>query len=163
MMRSGTTVLIGLSIIWVSNKDLLFGEHQNQCRILKEMEACNYYQSIGPDIFEPNFFPQSNFEGVWINEDEKTRHIPKCEITYQNNRFYVHMWGSCEPEDCDWGEAFSDEMDINSNKIKLYWDQGFVERTQILEYNNGIIVMSTESRYRDYRPNNVQIDRFVKL
>ena len=55
------------------------------------------------------------FSGLWINEDEKTESITKFNIRYDNNRFYVQMWGACHLSDCDWGEIATDKVEIESH------------------------------------------------
>ncbi len=107
---------------------------------------------------------KNNFKGVWVNEDEETRSMTKCEIRYEEDRFYIHLWGACHPEDCDWGETATDELDEKTQQLTVNWDQGFVERTQTLVIKNGKLVLTTNNHYKDDsgRPDNSIVDIFIK-
>ena len=106
----------------------------------------------------------NNFVGVWENENDETRSFPKCEIRYEENRFYVHIWGACVPQYCDWGETPSEKLDENTTKFVVNWDQGFVKRTQILELKEGKLILTTNSHYKDDsgRPDSSIVDTFTK-
>jgi len=105
-----------------------------------------------------------NLTGVWVNQDEETRSITKCEIRYEEDRFYIHLWGACHPQDCDWGENATDELDGETQELTLNWDQGFVERTQTLVIKDGKLVLTTNSHYKDDsgRPDSSEVDIFIK-
>ena len=63
-----------------------------------------------------------DFNGLWINKEDKTRGITKCNIRYDNNQFHVQIQGACVPEDCEWGERTSSEVEKEVNKFDLFWD-----------------------------------------
>ena len=46
----------------------------------------------------------STFEGSWINNDPNTRGITRVLLSASGNELTVHPYGSCVPEDCDWGK-----------------------------------------------------------
>lgn len=43
-------------------------------------------------------------EGRWENIDGRSRTIPFLEIRRVGNEYRIHLWGSCHPTPCDWGE-----------------------------------------------------------
>lgn len=47
----------------------------------------------------------SGFVGTWLNVDAQTRDIPQIVIRTDRDVVYVHAWGSCVPQFCDWGEV----------------------------------------------------------
>ncbi|WP_222982084.1 hypothetical protein [Flagellimonas meishanensis] len=104
----------------------------------------------------------SNLEGLWINEDMDTRGITKCTIRYKDNRFHVQIWGKCNPTDCDWGENTSGETPDETDKLKLTWDNKFVERNQTFELVEGRLFITTENHYKDGRPKNSHSETLIK-
>ncbi len=89
------------------------------------------------------------FSGSWKNEDVETKSITKCNIRYDNNQFYIQVWGACLPSDCDWGELASDEAEEGTHKIEFILDQGFVDRTLIFEIIDGKLKLTHQSHYKD--------------
>ena len=104
----------------------------------------------------------SDLEGLWVNENTETPGITKCKIRYEDNRFHVQIWGKCHPTDCDWGESASNEIHRETDKLKLTWDNEFVERKQTLEIIEGKLIITTESHYKDGRPKNSYAETFVR-
>ena len=45
----------------------------------------------------------NDFNGDWENADRNTRGITKLHIAVQGANVKVQAWGSCSPQDCDWG------------------------------------------------------------
>jgi len=41
--------------------------------------------------------------GEWINVDPNTQSITRIVIVKNDSSLTVHVWGKCEPTDCDWG------------------------------------------------------------
>ncbi len=91
----------------------------------------------------------NDFKGVWINEDDKTRGISKCQISFKNKSLVVQMWATCHPQDCDWGEKVSNEVKKESNKFELIWDHQFAESTITYEIIEGKLKMTNKRRYKD--------------
>ncbi|MDC6364052.1 MULTISPECIES: hypothetical protein [Flavobacteriaceae] len=104
----------------------------------------------------------SNLEGFWTNENTEAPGITKCNIRYEDNRFYVQIWGKCRPTDCDWGENASNEISNETDELKLTWKNEFVERNQTLELIEGKLIITTENHYKDGRPKNSFSETFVK-
>lgn len=90
-----------------------------------------------------------DFDGIWINEDDKPRGIKKCKISFKDNIFVVQMWASCTPQDCDWGENVSIEMKKEAKKFELLWDQGFAESFITYEIIEGKLKMTSKRNYKD--------------
>src|SRR5690606_13052166 len=90
-----------------------------------------------------------DLNGLWINEDDQTRNITKCNIRYDNNQFHVQIWGACVPIDCEWGERASYEVEKETNIFSLFWDQGFAERSFTFEMIDGRLKLTEKSEYKD--------------
>jgi len=45
----------------------------------------------------------AQFDGSWTNVDTNTRGITKLDIAVMGTNAKVQGWGSCHPNDCDWG------------------------------------------------------------
>ncbi|MCA9885161.1 MAG: hypothetical protein KC708_19425 [Anaerolineae bacterium] len=76
-------------------------------------------------------------EGSWVNVDSNTRSITRAEIRFQcqdqilNGQayppgfpYYVHLYGSCHPQDCDWGEVGATRV---NSWIYTTLDHGFAK------------------------------------
>jgi len=44
-----------------------------------------------------------DFNGDWANADRNTRGITKLQIAVRGTNVMVQAWGSCTPQDCNWG------------------------------------------------------------
>lgn len=107
-------------------------------------------ESIGqPTISALKKSSNDDFSALWINENEQTRAITKCSIRYDNNKFYVQMWGACQPQDCDWGENISSEIKKGTDKFELIWDSGFAESSITYQIIDGKLKMNQIRRYKD--------------
>ena len=105
-----------------------------------------------------------DFNGLWINKDDKTRSITKCNVRYDNNQFHVQIWGACVPQDCEWGERASGEVEKEANKFDLSWDHGFVESSFSFLIINGELKLTERGKYKDNsgRTDYERIEYFVK-
>ncbi len=78
-------------------------------------------------------------EGSWKNIDQETRGITRvlirfvCQDQIRNGKpypggppFYIHLYGSCSPQDCDWGEVGA--VETSDGFIYGTYDQGFAKR-----------------------------------
>jgi hypothetical protein len=96
------------------------------------------------------------FWGMWVNEDPDTGGITRVEIA----PWTVHMWGSCTPTDCDWGEA---PYAIHEDQLHVVWDQGFVVHVQILEIMaGGSLRVDTTSYYTDGSGTTMSTEMFLR-
>ncbi|WP_190808721.1 hypothetical protein [Flagellimonas sp. S3867] len=102
--------------------------------------------------------------GIWISEDNQTRGITKCNIQYKNGHFIVHVWASCSPQDCDWGEKASDQEKNDIEKFNFIWDHEFAERDMVFELIAGKLKITTTTSFKDNsdRPTRTKVEYFVK-
>ena len=106
---------------------------------------------------------ENNFYGFWVNEDTNTDSITKIDIQKIEDIIYVHMWGKCHPDDCDWGIETTDISDAVDGILNLTWDQGFVIRTQeIILLSDGRLKVVTFSDYFDDRPDKILTEYFIR-
>ena len=50
-----------------------------------------------------SFANLNQFAGTWKNVDANTRGITTLQIDIRGTEVKVQAWGSCKPDDCDWG------------------------------------------------------------
>ncbi|MFT7065808.1 MAG: hypothetical protein ACJAUO_001384 [Sediminicola sp.] len=113
-------------------------------------------------VLEKNW--NNDFNGLWVNEDDQTRGVSKCLISFKNNRFVVQMWASCTPQDCDWGENVTNEAKKGTNKFELLWDHEFAESAITYEIIEGKLKLTDKRRYNDNsgRQDFTIIEYFIK-
>jgi hypothetical protein len=105
------------------------------------------------------------FIGNWSNEDAATDGITRINITLNGLNLDAQEWGSCTPDDCDWGIESTPANDAFDNSLSLFWNQSFVERTQTLELiTTGRMKVTTSSHFIDGsgRPDYTTVYYFVK-
>ena len=71
----------------------------------------------------------SSFVGDWTNKDFNTRDITRVQIRLDGSRIIAHVWGRCQPKECDWGDATAT---AKGQTLSLTWNQGFATKTQDL-------------------------------
>jgi len=71
----------------------------------------------------------SSFVGDWTNKDFNTRDITRVQIRLDGSRIIAHVWGRCQPKECDWGDATAP---AKGQTLSLTWNQGFATKTQDL-------------------------------
>lgn len=82
-----------------------------------------------------NYLTFSNvarFVGNWINVNPDTRGITRVNIENQVDKLYIHMWGSCDTAECDWGIAATSVDDSADGVLSITWTPGYAIRTQQL-------------------------------
>ena len=88
-------------------------------------------------------------EGSWMNNDSETRGITKLkfrmecrdvsqttcsgsfckQISMVEPHYFIHLFGSCHPIDCDWGEVEGENLTGGLDGwYRFYYDQGFARR-----------------------------------
>lgn len=104
---------------------------------------------VAPPADEP-------YWGSWVSEDPNTVGITRIEIS----PWTVHMWGSCEPTDCDWGQA---PYAIHEDELYVVWDQGFVVHVQVLKIMpGGWLEVETVSHFTDGSGTMTMTERFLR-
>ena len=102
-------------------------------------------------------------DGNWINADSQTRSLTRIELRFTcqdqilNGQLYppgppwhVHLWGSCSPQDCDWGEVGAQRL--SSNHIYATYNQGFARRyiyARMSQYRPGQLWVYTYTDFTD--------------
>ena len=93
---------------------------------------------------------ENNFYGFWVNEDTDTPGITKVDIDKVGDIILVHMWGKCEPTDCDWGIETTDISDAADGILNLTWDHSFAIRTQdLILLSDGRLKVITFTHFTD--------------
>jgi hypothetical protein len=107
-----------------------------------------------PVVVPPS--PGEAYWGIWVNEDPDTGGITRVVIA----PWAVHMWGSCTPTDCDWGEA---PYSIHEDELHVVWDQGFALEIQILALlPNGTLRVETTSTFTEGTGSMSWTDTFLR-
>ena len=99
--------------------------------------ACLAAQSAVPDLLT----------GSWINENRQSGGVTQVEVRRVQNRTIVHVWGSCQPTDCDWGEA---DAELWNGIPMVIWKHGFsTVRMQLVAQPDGRLLVPYRSEYHD--------------
>jgi hypothetical protein len=94
----------------------------------------------------PIYPPIESFIGTWKNINPNTGSTTKIEITAQGNVLLAHLWGACEPSDCDAGTT---SAQYKGNPVTLYVDEGFAKRIITLLLESDTLHMTMFSHYTD--------------
>ena len=84
------------------------------------------------------------------------------EIRSESNKVYVHMWGACQPIDCDWGEI---SADMTPKSLKVKWVLSWVVEQQevsILEDGNLRVVGHVHYTDQSGRKDRDYTENFIK-
>jgi cytochrome c biogenesis protein CcmG, thiol:disulfide interchange protein DsbE len=85
--------------------------------------------------------------GTWINENSQTPDVTQVVVRRENNRSIVHVWGSCTPTDCDWGEA---DAELWNGIPMAIWKHGFgTVRMQLIPLPDGRMLLVYRTEYHD--------------
>lgn len=104
------------------------------------------------------------FVGGWRNEDVNTRSITRVEVTSAADALFVHMWGKCHPQDCDWGQNTADVSEATKGILKVTWVLSFATRTQqITILPDGRMQVAGHTHFTDNsgRQDRDSVDHFV--
>ncbi|MEQ9422975.1 MAG: OmpA family protein [Cyclobacteriaceae bacterium] len=107
------------------------------------------------------------FLGEWINGDQNTSNLTAIVVSKLNERqLGVHMWGSCSPTDCDWGELVTPIENSYNRRFNIIWDQGFSIKHQLIEYieDSDALKLTTSTTYTDNsgRSDNTYTSYFIR-
>lgn len=91
--------------------------HANGGEVWKKLHRQLYLPLITHSPIPSN----SPFIAGWRNEDLSSGGITRTDIRIDSNTLFVHMWGKCSPDDCDWGELSTDVSDANDGVLDLTW------------------------------------------
>lgn len=101
--------------------------------------------------------------GQWINTDASTRSLTRIELRFvcqdqilngepypPGPPWHVHVFGSCVPTDCDWGEVGAQRL--GSNHIYAVYNQGYARRhvwARMSQYRPGQLWVYTWTDFAD--------------
>ena len=116
---------------------------------------------------------QKYFVGEWINIDRRTRGVKRFTLKKSGEQFFINMWGSCMPQDCDWGEVSVNVFakDVSSNKktdgivLGGIYDQKFAETAFTIRTDGEEkLYMENTTRFKDNsgRSNFVKSYEFIR-
>jgi uncharacterized RDD family membrane protein YckC len=107
----------------------------------------------------------SRFVGAWTNEDKQTRGITRVAIASEGDKLKVHMWGSCTPKECDWGEVAVPAKDAEGGALSVTWSTSFkVDKQQLALLPDGVLQVTGNAQFIDNsgRPARGYTERFVR-
>ena len=77
----------------------------------------------------------------------------------------VHMWGKCQPEDCDWGEEKTILSDARDGILSITWTPSFrIDTQQLTVLPDKQLKVVGHRHFVDGsgRPDNTYVEFFVK-
>jgi cytochrome c biogenesis protein CcmG, thiol:disulfide interchange protein DsbE len=105
--------------------------------VLLLLPACVFAQSAST----------GSLTGSWTNVSSETSGVTQVVVRHENNRTIVHVWGSCHPIDCDWGEV---DADLWNGIPMAIWKQGFsTVRMQLIPQPDDRMLLAYRSEYND--------------
>ncbi|SPE40253.1 Redoxin domain protein (fragment) [Candidatus Sulfopaludibacter sp. SbA3] len=85
--------------------------------------------------------------GSWVNVNPNTTGATQVTVRRDGGRMLAHVWGSCQPTDCDWGEA---EAELWNGIPMVIWKHGFsTVRMQLIPQPDGPLLLAYRSEYLD--------------
>lgn len=99
----------------------------------------------------------NQFLGKWKNVNPNTRGLTTLEITMQGANVFVHAWGQCEPQDCDWqkiqGYAYANNVSANllgtALAVTALYKTGFSETVVVLHPAGNQLRADVFTRFTD--------------
>jgi hypothetical protein len=88
----------------------------------------------------------ARWAGKWTNVNPNTSGITKLQVESVQSQVMVHMWGRCQPTDCDWG---SSPARLANGILEVHWDHHFALRDQELAITSGRLRVTTRTHYTD--------------
>jgi len=106
----------------------------------------------------------ARFVGAWVNEDKRTGGLTRVAIASDGDKLKVHMWGKCEPKDCDWGEVSVPAKEAEGGTFSVTWSTSFkVDKQQLALLPDGVLQVTGNVQFIDKsgRPSRGYTERFV--
>lgn len=131
-----------------------------------EEETATVEEHIEEETIVEKVIDIDEFIGSWRNLDSNTGSITKVQIRMENNEIFIHMWGKCHPEDCDWGEEKPESYDSKSRTIFMTWKTGFsIISQQINLLSDGNLQVNSHTHFIDEsnRADYDSLDIFYKV
>lgn len=113
---------------------------------------------VSNDQVEKTNLPEQ-IRGVWKNADPDTRGVTKLVILRKDGKTFVHAWGKCHPQDCDWGEA---RGAVEGDILKVTWRWVGGTRDMSIRLKGKHLKTETINVYDDKRPPRESSESFVR-
>ena len=85
--------------------------------------------------------------GTWLNQEPSTGGVTQIVITTESGALRAHVWGACEPTDCDWGVA---ELTLKESAATAIFDVGPIATTvYFVRLPNDKLLAVHKAEYRD--------------
>lgn len=99
-------------------------------------------------------YDPSRWRGTWYNCLADTQQIAQVEILEKEGKWYIRIFGVCEPQLCDWGLA---ELTLFNNAVDSAhvegflgeYDLGFCEIQLAGVEKQNVLVISTYTTFKD--------------
>jgi hypothetical protein len=116
------------------------------------------------------FADLNQYLGNWKNVDANTSGITRIELTKSGGKIFVHAWGKCHPEDCDWGvvqafayaQSVSESMINNTRVVTAVYDTNFSQTVLVIRLiNANRLQVETYTRFTDNSGRNNYTKRYT--
>ncbi len=89
--------------------------------------------------------------GNWVNQDSSSDGFTEIAINdREKGHLQVHVWGSCEPRDCDWGVT---DVSAKNRVATSVFDQGFsTTAMEFIPLPDGRLLLVDKVEYKDQSP-----------
>lgn len=99
-------------------------------------------------------YDASRWLGSWHNTFDESRHIIRLDILEKSSKLYIHAFGACEPDPCDWGLS---ELTLFNSSVEsqqtggftALYDFGFCQTHLAGMEKQNVLVISTYTTYKD--------------
>jgi peroxiredoxin/outer membrane lipoprotein-sorting protein len=113
-------------------------------------------------LFQIQTIPANLVVGSWVNQDSSTSGVTEIAIDNNEGHLRVHVWGKCEPRNCDWGIT-----DVGSwnGLTRSVFDMGFVTTTMEfipLPDSKLLVVYKDEYKDKSGRSDQEHVEFFVR-
>ena len=99
----------------------------------------------------------NDFTGTWTNTNADTRGMTRIKVKRMGGAITVQAWGSCSPNDCDWGtvsvtpyagSASADALGDTASLVATF-DQGFSEKAIVMTRQGSKLVARLYTKFTD--------------
>ena len=92
--------------------------------------------------------------GTWVNTNTASRGIIKVALAASKGEVALKVFGSCDPEPCDWGEVVANVFasDIHSTEAMAWsasYDFGFMDTQLQAHIRQGVLIIAKFDRFKD--------------
>jgi hypothetical protein len=102
------------------------------------------------------FADLNKYYGIWRNVDPQGG-ITRVEIEKSGKKIMIHVWGNCQPKDCDWGKVIAypyspsvgQSMTANTEAITAIYDTDFSQSILVIRLNGRHLEVTVFTRFTD--------------